>query len=387
MTSEELKTISLCEVFNTQIKELKEIKVDSDRLKNELLTAKSKYEQHLSEYELKLEQIYNQSEQIHQEQNAKEANLRNATSEWLDIKSKLESSVMSPTQKVVLNVGGVYFETTIGTLTNDNDKTMSYFRSLFSRQWQLEKDSKDESIFIDRDGILFRYILQYFRTGQVAIDFDNALLRRDLMTEAEFYKINSLVQLLKTNNNPKSDGKVFFSKTKILSFENQEQLNKLFGNHNQQWQLIYRASRDGFTGKLFHQFCDGRSPTMTIIRSQNGYIFGGFTKIPWSSSGVDKADSSAFLFTLKNPFGIAPTKYPIRKPAIGFAVSHKLHSGPTFGSLENGGSDIFLYSPFNEFGSRIFFPQTYKDTTGKGMTTFTGDFHFICNDVEVFAFV
>jgi hypothetical protein len=198
MTSEELKTISLCEVFNTQIKELKEIKVDSDRLKNELLTAKSKYEQHLSEYELKLEQIYNQSEQIHQEQNAKEANLRNATSEWLDIKSKLESSVMSPTQKVVLNVGGVYFETTIGTLTNDNDKTMSYFRSLFSRQWKLEKDSKDESIFIDRDGILFRYILQYFRTGQVAIDFDNALLRRDLMTEAEFYKINSLVQLLKT---------------------------------------------------------------------------------------------------------------------------------------------------------------------------------------------
>ena len=49
--------------------------------------------------------------------------------------------------------------------------------------------------------------------------------------------------------------------------------------------------------KLFHQFCDNRS--------QNGYIFGGFTIIRWSSSGFDKADSSAFLLTLKNSFGLS----------------------------------------------------------------------------------
>jgi len=72
---------------------------------------------------------------------------------------------MSSKEKIKLNVGGEYFQTTIDTLIKANEKTISYFQSLFSQQWELEMDPKDGSIFIDRDGILFGYILQYFRTG------------------------------------------------------------------------------------------------------------------------------------------------------------------------------------------------------------------------------
>jgi hypothetical protein len=233
MASEELKSISSIEIFNNQIEELKKMKGDIEDLKNELIIAQKNYEQRLSEYEIKLEQI-------HQEQNEKETNLPNATSEWLDIKSKLEKSVMSSKEKIKLNVGGEYFQTTIDTLTKTNEKTISYFQSLFSQQWESETDPKDGNIFIDRDGILFGYILQYFRTGQVvAIDVDDELLRRDLITEAEFYKIDSLVQFLKTNSNSKSEEKKFYSDSKILSCEYQLQLNKLFGDNNQKWQLIY----------------------------------------------------------------------------------------------------------------------------------------------------
>ena len=63
---------------------------------------------------------------------------------------------------------------------------------------------------------------------------------------------------------------------------------------------------------------------------------------------------------------------------------HKSTGGPTFRSVQNGGSNIYFHSPFNDLGSRIFFPETYKDTTGKGKNTFTGDSHFCCDDVEVF---
>jgi F0F1-type ATP synthase membrane subunit b/b' len=114
-------------------------KVDLERLKNELLTAQNKYTQRLSEYEIKLQEVYNQSEKIRQEQDEKETNLLNATSEWVDIKTKLETSVISPKEKVILNVGGEYFETTIATLTKDNQKTISYFQSLFSKQWHLQQ--------------------------------------------------------------------------------------------------------------------------------------------------------------------------------------------------------------------------------------------------------
>ena len=103
---------------------------------------------------------------------------------------------------------------------------------------------------------------------------------------------------------------------------------------------------------------------LIAIRSKNGCIFGGFTKVAWSSSGADKVETSAFLFTLKIPHGIPPTYYPIRDRCIFFAVCH---------------------DPFNAEGSRSFFhTHTYEDLTGKAKNTFTGNSRFICDDVEVF---
>ena len=393
MISEDPKSISSCELSETQINELKEMKVDLEKTKNELSIAQEKYHQRLSDYTTKLEQLLLQTQKTHQEQQEKEINLTNATAEWLDIKTKLESSVKSSKQKVKLNVGGEFFETTIETLTEYSEGTTSYFKALFSRQWELEKDPKDESIFIDRDGCLFGYILQYLRTGKIAIEPNRGLLRRDLIIEAQFYIIDSLVDLLNINqpkkeNNIKShlqpDLKNLYSDTKILSLNDQIELNKLNECDNQQWQLIYRASRDGYSAKVFHQLCDGCFPTMTVIRSKNGYIFGGFTTIPWSSAMEDKTDTLAFLFTLTNTHGIKPTKYPIYEQFARFAVSHKSTNGPTFGSVKNGGSDIHLQDPFNAVSSRIFFSRTYKDTTARGWFTFTGDPYFSCDNIEIF---
>jgi len=367
------------------------MKIELEKLKNELTIAQTKYHQRLSDYEAKLEQLHLQAKKIQEEQDEKEINLVNATAEWLHIKTKLESSVMSPKQKVKLNVGGKHFETTIGTLTKYSDGTTSYFKALFSRQWQLEKDPKDDSIFIDRDGVLFDYILQYFRTGQLSIDDKDSTLRQDLTIEAEFYKIQTLINLIKGNDTSRQhsnfEQRKLYSDTKILSYEYQQHLNKLYGSDNQRWQLIYRASRDGFTAKHFHKLCDDYGPTMTVIRSQNGCIFGGFTTVPWSSSHQDKTDASAFIFTLANPHGIKPTKYSILEQAVRFAIAHKRTNGPIFGSVNNGRSDIYLHSPFNTHGSRIYFPNTYNDTTGKHKFTFTGDSNFHCEDVEVFLLI
>jgi len=396
MASEGFKSVSSTELFTTQINELKQMKIDLEKEKNELMMAQTKYHQQLADYEAKFEQLHIQTEKIQQEQNEKETNLLNATVEWLEIKNKLESSVMSSKQKVKLNIGGEYFETTIETLMKHNEEKISYFKALFSRQWQLEKDPKDQSIFIDRDGYLFGYILQYLRTGKIEIDFNCDLLRRDLIIEAQFYNLDILVNLLninqskKENNikpNPQSVAKILYSDTKILSFNDQNELNKLGGYDNQQWQLIYRASRDGYTAKAFHQSCDGCFPTMCVIRSENGFIFGGFTSVPWGSKNEDKSDTLAFLFTLKNPYGIKPTKYSICERAVDFAVSHNSKGGPTFGSLRYGGLDLFLQSPFNVQGNRTFFPHSYQDTTKRGQLTFTGDPYFACDDVEIFTLI
>ena len=46
-------------------------------------------------------------------------------------------------------------------------------------------------------------------------------------------------------------------------------------------QKIMRGSEDGFSSSIFHQKCDNKGPTLTIIQSDQGKIFGGYSMIPW----------------------------------------------------------------------------------------------------------
>jgi len=66
--------------------------------------------------------------------------------------------------------------------------------------------------------------------------------------------------------------------------------------------LIYQATRDGFLISDFHSKCDGILNTLTIVKTSDLYVFGGFTTQDWSSSAEFKSDSNAFLFSLVNPF-------------------------------------------------------------------------------------
>jgi len=53
------------------------------------------------------------------------------------------------------------------------------------------KPAEDGSYFTDRDGTHFRYILNYLRTGQLVVPEDK-IIRRELLTEAEFIKFRAL---------------------------------------------------------------------------------------------------------------------------------------------------------------------------------------------------
>ncbi|XP_041647626.1 interferon-induced protein 44-like [Cheilinus undulatus] len=91
-------------------------------------------------------------------------------------------------------------------------------------------------------------------------------------------------------------------------------------------QLLYKASIHGFTGEAFHQRCDTRCPTVSVGYNASGYIFGGYTKQPFSQSGKYMSDDQAFVFT----FGIKRLiKYPVIHPA--YAVRMMGNSGPNFG--------------------------------------------------------
>lgn len=65
------------------------------------------------------------------------------------------------------------------------------------------------------------------------------------------------------------------------------------------FQLLFRASEHDFLSSKFHAMCDGKGPTIVIIKNSKGFVFGGFSKISWESSG-DRPDDSAFLYSFKH---------------------------------------------------------------------------------------
>ena len=53
-----------------------------------------------------------------------------------------------------------------------------------------------------------------------------------------------------------------------------------------QLKLLFRASRDGDNNTAFHQKCDNKSPTISIIQTKDNYIFGGYTEHKWDSTSI-----------------------------------------------------------------------------------------------------
>ena len=52
--------------------------------------------------------------------------------------------------------------------------------------------------------------------------------------------------------------------------------------------LLFRGSRDGWKHLNFHSKCDNQGPTITFIKTSLGRLCGGFTPLPWESTGVWK---------------------------------------------------------------------------------------------------
>ena len=168
------------------------------------------------------------------------------------------------------------------------------------------------------------------------------------------------------------------------SNKNDELLNKLYEwIGNKKMKLIFRGTRDGMTGKIFHNKCDNQGPTITLIRNVKGYICGGYASISWTSEEGYHSAPDSFLFTLTNIHNIEPTKFPNKKDNK--EVYHANNYGPVFGN----GNDLGINPDFINGGPWSSFPGTYQDILGKGRSIFTGDLknnisNFKLNEIEIF---
>ncbi len=55
-----------------------------------------------------------------------------------------------------------------------------------------------------------------------------------------------------------------------------DQLREWLGS-DYDMKLLYRTSEHEYTASSFHNYCDDKGPTLVIIKSSGGWIFGGYT--------------------------------------------------------------------------------------------------------------
>jgi hypothetical protein len=149
------------------------------------------------------------------------------------------------------------------------------------------------------------------------------------------------------------------------------------------WQLLYRASDHGYEARDFHAKCDDKINTLTIIKTTDGYIFGGFTVRTWESEEEYKLDWQAFIFSLRNGFN-KPIKLKIHKPFEKAAIVCSSLFGPAFGS------DIFISNNSKSeesnclnFGDSYPHPR-FECGSHEASSFLAGSPYFLVDDIEVY---
>lgn len=170
----------------------------------------------------------------------------------------------------------------------------------------------------------------------------------------------------------------------ILTYRYKKNLEKLCNFTNKtKWEMLYRASKDGFTAKNFHQKCDGSNNTLTIIKSTEGYIFGGYTEATWTSNNSYSHDKNSFLFSLINKMN-TPLVLPCANPE--FAIYCGSHYGPTFGySTSLFISDSSNLNPsYSDLSYNYKHPMYESNRSLEARYLLTGSEKFLVKDIEVF---
>ncbi|KAF2069759.1 hypothetical protein CYY_008923 [Polysphondylium violaceum] len=139
------------------------------------------------------------------------------------------------------------------------------------------------------------------------------------------------------------------------------------------FKLLYKASGDDFLTQSFHSACDGKGPTITVIETTDGCVFGGYNSQSWNCDNKFYGDDKCFIFTLVNKHGIKPTKY-IPQYKDQNTVGSSINLGPMFEA------DIVVRPK----SSSQSFPCKYIDTTGKGKSTLSPAPSFTIKTIEIY---
>ena len=213
---------------------------------------------------------------------------------------------ISDNDTVEINAGGKIVAVKRGTLTQIKG---SRWEALFSGRWdnKLLRDNSGK-IFIDVNGDCFQAIVDYLNELSISSEED----RPDLptMDRENEHILNHQLELFGLKNH-------ILDSNIIKTQEDEQVLHRMLREDGSdgEMRLLYRSSRDdiGMSPTLFHRACDNKGPTIVVIQTSDGGVFGGYTNESWKSitgQATFAAADKAFLFALSTA---SPCKMKVKK--------------------------------------------------------------------------
>ena len=149
------------------------------------------------------------------------------------------------------------------------------------------------------------------------------------------------------------------------------------------FKLLWQGSRDGYTAAAFHNKCNNQGATLTVIVSDKGNVFGGYTKESWGyspSGGTYKYDSTAFVYSLTHKTKCARQKNQ----------SYSICDGSGYGPIFGGGCDIIIVDNCNTSNYNYCRPNhsgysSYELPPGADNTYLAGSCNFYVKEIEVYS--
>ncbi|KAL4224203.1 Interferon-induced protein 44-like [Mactra antiquata] len=162
------------------------------------------------------------------------------------------------------------------------------------------------------------------------------------------------------------------------------QLETWIGKGSKQFTLLYAITRDGCNSNTFHQLCDNKGPTVTVLYNQQGSVYGGYTNINWNNDSGYQSDAGAFLFQLKFKNKQKLNKFPSN--VDGYCMYSEQSYGPTFG----GNHDLHTFSGnignsggYFQLNGSLNIGHSYTNTAGISMSNINNG-NMIVTELEVY---
>ena len=149
--------------------------------------------------------------------------------------------------------------------------------------------------------------------------------------------------------------------------------------------ILYRIARDGDSCKTYHQKTNNIPDTLTLIKTKENIIFGGYThiKIPFVPNGSNFDDSKAFLFSLDYNKIYFPQKNHCSKHS-------NENYGPIFGNNENCQYPIIVGGPnflSNNYHSTSTVKGCFYDNFSFDYELNKGKKNFQIKEIEVYQII